>query len=222
MGSLKIQRLSSISGIIGTSIILICSLIAALDFEENPGESYSILNHFISELGHTQRSELHWVFNGGLIVGGAFLIVFSQGISLGFTGLIRNLISVTAFIAAFSCSLVGFFPVDDFDSHVRVALSFFGMGLFTIAMVTLLTLLGRTPDLPNLSVVPGIITVLAFSAFLLSPSDQFIEWINNPDDFIRPTIWHKTILEWISFFSMISWIMIVSVMQLGRIIRSEN
>jgi len=216
MDSLKIQRIALVSGVVGTSIILICSLISAIGFEEIPGESYSLLNHFISELGHTQRSDLYWVFNGGLIFGGAFLIVFSQGISLGFTGPIRNLISVTAFIAAFSCVLVGFFPVDDFDSHVRVALSFFGMGLFPIALVTLLTLLGRTPALPKLSIIPGIITVLAFSAFLLSPSDQFIEWINNPDEFIRPAIWHKTILEWICFFSMISWIMMVSVIQFRR------
>ena len=216
MDSPKIQRVASVSGIIGTSIILICSLVAAIGFEEIPGESYSLLNHFISELGHTQRSNLFWVFNGGLIVGGAFMIVFSQGISLGFTGPLRNFISVTAFIAAFSCTLVGFYPVDDFDRHVTVALSFFGMGLFTILMVTVLTLLGRTPALPKLSIIPGIITVLAFSAFLLSPSDQFIEWVNNPDDFIRPAIWHKTILEWICFFSMISWIQMVSWIQLRK------
>ena len=216
MDSLKIQRVASVSGIIGTSILLICSLITAIAFEEIPGESYSLLNHFISELGHTQRSKLFWVFNGGLIVGGALLIVFSQGISLGFTGPLRNLISVTAFIAAFSCTLVGFFPVDDFDRHVIVALSFFSMGLLTILIVTVLTTMGHTPALPKLSVIPGIITVLVFSAFLLSPSGRFIEWVNNPDDFIRPAIWHKTILEWICFFSIISWIQMVSWIQLRQ------
>ena len=142
------------------------------------------------------------------------MIVFSQGIRLGFKGHLRNLISVTALIAAVSCSLVGFFPVDDFDKHVAVALSFFGMGLVTIAMVTVLTVLGRTPALPKLSVIPGLITVLAFSAFLLSPSDTFVEWVNDPDNFVRPVIWHKPILEWICFFSMISWIQMVSWIQL--------
>jgi len=73
------------------------------------------------------------------------MIIFALGIRLGFTGKLRDTISVMAFIAAISCSLVGIFPVDDFENHVTVALSFFGMGLITILVVTTLTLMGRPP-----------------------------------------------------------------------------
>jgi len=211
---MSLQKAAPISGLIGTSLILVCTFYTALGFEETSGESYSIMNHFISELGHTEWSADHRVFNYGLIFGGLFLVIFSQGITLGFTGKLRNAISVTALIAAVSCCLVGFFPADDFEKHVAVALGFFGMGLVTILIVTVLTFMGKTPALPKSSVVPGVITAISFTAFLLSPNDNFIEWVKDPENFVRPEIWFKTIIEWLCFFSMIGWIMMVSWIQL--------
>lgn len=142
------------------------------------------------------------------------MIIFALGIRLGFTGILRDSLSVMAFIAAISCSLVGVFPVDDFENHVTVALSFFGMGLITIVIVTILTVLGKTPDLPKASVIPGIVTAIAFAGFLLSPSDLFRSWVEDPDNFVRPAIWHKPIIEWVCFFSMLGWIIMVSWIQL--------
>ncbi|MBL4658216.1 MAG: DUF998 domain-containing protein [Flavobacteriales bacterium] len=206
-------KIAAYAGLVGCTIIIMCTFITAWMFEE-AGESYSLWNHFISELGHTQRSVYFWVFNSGLIFGGAFMIIFALGIRLGFTGKFRDFLSVLAFIAAISCSLVGVFPVDDFENHVTVALSFFGMGLITIVVVTTLTLMGKTPDLPKASVIPGIITALAFAGFLLSPSDLFRSWVEDPDNFVRPAIWHKPIIEWVCFFSMLGWIIMVSWIQL--------
>jgi hypothetical protein len=150
------------------------------------------------------------------------MTVFALGIRLGFRGKLRDTISVMAFIAAISCSLVGVFPVDDFENHVTVALSFFGMGLVTIVIVTTLTILGRTPDLPRASIIPGIITAAAFAGFLLSPSDLFRSWVEDPENFVRPAIWHKPIAEWLCFFSMQAWIVMVSWLQLVRPTSSRN
>jgi len=74
--------------------------------------------------------------------------------------------------------------------------------------------MGKTPALPKSSVVPGVITAVSFTIFLLSPNENFIEWINDPDNFVRPDIWLKPIIEWACFFSMIGWIMMVSWIQL--------
>lgn len=210
---LDAYKISAYAGLVGCTVIIMCTFITAWMFEE-AGESYSLWNHFISELGHTKRSEYFWVFNSGLIFGGAFMIFFAIGIRLGFTGKFRDTLSALAFIAAISCSLVGIFPVDDFENHVMVALSFFGMGLVTIVIVTALTLMGKTPDLPKASVIPGIITAVAFAGFLFSPSDLFRSWVEDPDNFVRPAIWHKPILEWVCFFSMLGWIIMVSWIQL--------
>lgn len=206
-------KIAAYAGLAGCTTIIMCTFITAWMFEE-AGEPYSILNHFISELGHTQRSAYFWVFNSGLIFGGAFMIIFALGIRLGFTGKLRDTISVMAFIAAISCSLVGVFPVADFENHVTVALSFFGMGLITILVVTTLTLMGETPNLQKASIIPGIITAAAFADFLLSPSDLFMTWVEAPDDFVRPAIWHKPMIEWVYFFNMQGWIIMVSWIQL--------
>ena len=214
-------KISAYAGLVGCTIIIMCTLITAWMFEEK-GESYSMLNHFISELGHTKRSTYFWVFNSGLIFGGAFMIIFSLGIRLGFTGKFRDFLSVIAFIAAISCSLVGVFPVDDFENHVTVALSFFGMGLVTILIVTTLSLMGKTPALPKMAVIPGILTAVAFAAFLLSPSDLFRSWVEDPDNFVRPEIWHKPMIEWVCFFSMLGWIIMVSWLQLVHPTSSRN
>jgi len=208
-------KIAAYAGLVGCTTIIMCTFITAWMFEE-AGESYSMWNHFISELGHTQRSAYFWVFNSGLIFGGAFMIIFALGIRLGFTGKLRDTLSVLAFIAAISCSLVGVFPVDDFENHVRVALTFFGMGLITILFVTTLTLMGKTPDLPKASVIPGIITAVAFAGFLLSPSDLFRSWVEDPDHFVRPEVWLKPMIEWVCFFSMLGWIIMVSWLQLVK------
>ena len=214
-------KIAAYAGLVGCTTITMCTFITAWMFEEG-GESYSMLNHFISELGHTQRSVYFWVFNSGLIFGGAYMTVFALGIRLGFRGKLRDTISVMAFIAAISCSLVGVFPVDDFANHVKVALSFFGMGLVTILVVTYLTIMGKTPALPRASIVPGLITAAAFAGFLFSPSDLFRTWVEAPEDFSRPDIWHKPIMEWLCFFSMQVWIVMVSWLQLVRSTSSRN
>jgi len=61
-----------------------------------------------------------------------------------------------------------------------------------------------------------VITVISFTAFLLSPSDLFMEWLRDPENFVRPEIWHTPILEWIGFFGIISWIMMLSWIQLRK------
>lgn len=214
-------KIAAYAGLVGCTAIIMCTFITAWEFKE-AGESYSLLNHFISELGHTKRSAHFWVFNSGLIFGGAFMIFFALGIRLGFTGKFRDFLSVMAFIAAISCSLVGVFPVDDFENHVAVALSFFGMGLVTILIVTTLTIMGKTPALPKFSIVPGAITALAFAGFLLSLSDLSRSWVEDPDNFVRPAIWHKPILEWVCFFSMLGWIIMVSWIQLANPTSTSN
>jgi len=206
-------KIAAYAGLVGCTTIIMCTLITAWMFKE-AGESYSMLNHFISELGHTKRSEYFWVFNSGLIFGGAFLTIFALGIRLGFTGKFRDTISVMAFISALSSALVGVFPVDDFENHVTVALSFFGTGLITIVMVTTLTFVGKTPDLPKSSMIPGVFTAIAFLAFLLSPTDLFRSWLEDPANFVRPAIWLKPIIEWVCFFGMLGWIIMVSWIQL--------
>nr|MBN1229909.1 hypothetical protein [Anaerolineae bacterium] len=56
-------RITSLAGFAGSGIILLGCLISGLAYTGRTGESYSLLNHFISELGELRYSELALVFN---------------------------------------------------------------------------------------------------------------------------------------------------------------
>lgn len=81
-----LRRYYTIFGLAGAAIVALCSLIAGLFYSGPDGESYSLLNHFISELGEVGISPLAWLFNLGLIAGGLFLIPFSLGLGLSLPG----------------------------------------------------------------------------------------------------------------------------------------
>lgn len=76
------KRLTHICGFLGSAIIVLGSLITAIPYRGKEGESYSILNHFISELGEVGVSRLAPVFNASLIAGGVVLLIFVLGLGL--------------------------------------------------------------------------------------------------------------------------------------------
>ena len=65
----KLIFVSSYIGQAGICIILLSALIAAASYVGKQNETYSFLNHFISELGEIGVSPLAHIFNGGLILG---------------------------------------------------------------------------------------------------------------------------------------------------------
>ena len=56
-------------GILGTGIIILGIIVSALRYKGSQGEHFSILNHFISELGEVGVSPAGLFFNLGLILG---------------------------------------------------------------------------------------------------------------------------------------------------------
>ncbi|MRS02563.1 hypothetical protein EG832_04965, partial [bacterium] len=69
-------------GWIGSLVILAGCLITALRYRGRSDEKYSILNHFISELGEIGVSKLAMVFNIGMIIGGALFLPFIAGLGI--------------------------------------------------------------------------------------------------------------------------------------------
>ena len=81
---MQIKRLifASYIGQAGILILLLSVLIAAAFYVGKQNETYSFLNHFISELGEKGVSPLANIFNGGLIVGGACISFFMLGLAM--------------------------------------------------------------------------------------------------------------------------------------------
>lgn len=76
------KKLTYVSGFLGPAIMILGSLIPAILYHGKKGESYSILNHYISKLGEVGVSTLAPVFNTSLIVGSLVLVIFVLGLGL--------------------------------------------------------------------------------------------------------------------------------------------
>ena len=118
----NLNKLIYITGLTGSVIVILCSLITAIAYRDINGHSYNILNHFISELGEIGVSKLAPLFNTGLIVGGIVLIIFMISLGVYFRTVPGYIASIVGAFSAISCSLVGFNPMNDIEVHVKVAM----------------------------------------------------------------------------------------------------
>ena len=106
------DRLAIWAGLIGASVIAIGSVVTALAYTGSKGQSYSPLNHFVSELGQLSVSRLAVVFNTSLIVGGVCFVVFILGLAAAGQGWLRYVYGLVGVIAGIGGALVGVFPMD--------------------------------------------------------------------------------------------------------------
>lgn len=211
---MNFQKLSAWSGIIGCLVSLVCAYLASRGYSGIHCESYSIFNHFISELGDRRIAVGSSFFNAGMVVSSVFLTIFGVGFTMNFRGWQRVVVGILALVTGISCGLVGLFPVDILLPHLLVAMIFFHSALALVFFCTGLTFFSKQPVLPKWTVVPGIITAVFFAAFVLWPNDVVRLWVRHPDRFSRPEIWWHPILEWGCFFSIILWLLIVTTLVL--------
>lgn len=208
----NLRKLIFISGLLGAAVIAICSLITAIVYRGSKGESYSVLNHFISELGQVGVSRLAPVFNTGLVVGGFFFLLFVIGLGLYFRTKLGFFAAAVGIFAAISCSLVGFFPMNHIAAHIKVASSFFNSGLIMVLLFTIAIVFDKQNRLSKWLVIPGCFPIVSFALFITDLKiNPMKEMILDPSKIVRPNIWLVTILEWLVFFTVIGWILIISI-----------
>jgi hypothetical membrane protein len=77
-----------IFGMTGMGVIVLAIIYSVLQYRGKRGERFSLLNHFISELGETGVSKGARVFNVGLTVGGLVSMPFIIGLGIAFGGIL--------------------------------------------------------------------------------------------------------------------------------------
>jgi hypothetical membrane protein len=208
------HKISAICGIAGCMVMVACVWAASFPYTGMYDETYSPINHYISELGDRRFSEWAALFNVGLMFSSSLLLVFSIGFTLQFSRWQKHVIGVLGLSTSISCFLVGAFPVDDLKPHILVAMVFFHSALVLVFLNTAITLFTKQPILPKWTISLGAVTAVAFAAFVISPSDLLREWVKDPKHFIRPEVWIQPILEWACFYSIILWILIMAFLML--------
>ncbi len=199
------NKIISFFGIIGIIIIITGMIISSLEFKNFQGESYSILNHFISELGNPYKSSYHYIYNYGLMIGGFLLVPFVIYLGkylntpLGYLATIIGSISMASLIA------LGLLPEHKVYPHLIAALTFFigsalGIGLFGISIWR-----NKKNKFPKYFSIISFLTVICFILFLLMPKEELKKVMKDPLNHIRPDYWGLAIFEWLFFICVTIW-----------------
>ena len=190
-------------------MILLGALVTAIPYVGYAGEGYSPLNHFISELGETGRSQLAPVFNAGIVIGAIGLGLFLLILSRRLTGRYRPALMLAGIVAGTSGTLVGIFPMDTHAVHRLVSGVFFCTGWIVVAVFSVWLARRRPSGYPRWLLAPGAISVAIFFVFLAVYSTYRPI---DPDAHIigRGAIWTVPLLEWASLLSLLAWFVCVS------------
>jgi hypothetical membrane protein len=206
-------RLTYIAGFIGSLALTLGSIITALAYTGANGQRYSPLNQFVSELGELGVSAQAGVFNLGLIISGISFAVFMVGLATMIKGRLRYPFAIIGLIVGLFGMLVGVFPMNNLDTHRLVAFTFFNTGWIAIALFTLYIIFAKPPDFPRWLIIPGVLTVVSFIAFLVTirlsgPTGSAT--LSAPSLENRPDVWWTTIFEWLVIVTITAWTALVS------------
>jgi hypothetical membrane protein len=202
-----------IFGLIGTGLVSLAVIYPALVYRGKKGERYSLLNHFISELGEVGVSRAAWFFNGGLLLGGLILLPYIISLGMAFGSLLGWLGTAAGIIAVLGVAAVGIFPMNNIKLHSIAAVTYFRAGLVMVffgGLAILFQKSGKTA-VPQAANLLSLLAFLSYGAFLTLP--LFKKKEPRPNDMLepeqereRPRIWAMPALEWLVFFSSIAWL----------------
>ena len=193
-------------GFVGSVFFIVASIVAGVAYTGETGQSFSPLNHWVSELGEVGVSALALVFNLGLIVGGLAFALFMAALGILRRTRLAWAYAVIGAIAGISCSLVGVFPMNQRTIHIVVALGFFVLGWIAVALASID--IWRRPDLRFARWLPvlGAITVALFLLFL----SVYIPYLYTGTGADRPQVSVATVLEWLVALGLIGWVLAAS------------
>lgn len=196
-------------GIAGTGLVSITVLATALLFSGKQGEAYSLLNHFISELGEPGVSRAALLFNAGLVASGALFIPCSLGLGLHIRSAWSLLGAASGVFTGAFLAGVGFFPMNNLPPHIFTAMWFFRCGLLTVLLFGIAFVAQRRsrPRVPKGAVVFSALAAAAYGAFLVSAALPSAGGAHALEAAFarRPAVWPLALLEWGVFFATILW-----------------
>jgi len=191
-------------GILGCLSGLVTVLLPTQVYIGRFGESYSPLNHYLSELGEIGISDLAAVFNVGLMIIGVLWIPFMIGLGLYLENNIGKIAAVVGVYSLVSIFLVGVFPMNDRLGHEITSTSFYLSGLIMSGLWAIAIFMQHKPKIPKIFSIGGIINVAIFLLFLYGPWELMsIMWD-------RPAFSIRTTLEWGIFVGIVGYILSIS------------
>lgn len=205
------RKITYTAGFIGSLVILLAAFFTGLVYTGRSGQPYSVFNHFVSELGELGIAEGASLFNISLIIGGIAFTVFVIGLTLQIQSWWRYPFVAIGVVSGIFGTLVGFIPMNNLESHISVAMTFFNTGWMAVGVFSLYVLFGKKPQFPRWFVIPGLFAVMCFITFLNLlnvPYDNLQEMLSAP--LTRPTLFLLAFVEWLVIITVLIWVLLVS------------
>lgn len=211
LGNLTVFRFI---GLIGVFFGLLGVVLPGVVYRGKDGEKFSFLNHFISELGERDVSRWAWIFNLSIFLSGLAVIIGTISLGFGLPGLWAKLGMLFGFVTGVGLMMVGIFPMDNIKPHTTAAVTFFRGGLLMVLAFSLAVLFPPQEQvlLSRFYGLVGLIPVAAFGYFLVlmwSVRDKIDQPLST-EEVQRPRVWKFAISEWAVYFSIIVWILVLS------------
>ena len=201
-------------GIAAALVSIVGVVIPWLAYEGREGEKYSFLNHYISELGERGVSRRAWVFNLCIILSGAALIGATISLGLYLPGFWAKLGMLFGVVTGVGMIMVGVFPMDNVKPHATAAVTFFRGGLLMVLAFSVAIFFPPESGeaIPRLMGLVGLFPIVAFSTFmsLLWDYRDHVDEAFSPEASQRPRFSRITISEWVVFFSIVLWVLALS------------
>jgi hypothetical membrane protein len=221
----RFLRISPFLGIVGSALIAAVVAVVSLTYSGAQGERFSLLNHFISELGQLGVSRGAWLFNVGLMASGVLFIPYSIGLGLRIRGAWAYLGMAAGIGAGVFCAGVGIFPMNRLGPHIFTAMWFFRFGLLTALLFGISSVAsprgreraGRMAGLFSLLAVAAYAGFLVLAGFPHAGGGDPLD----PSTYAhRPHFWLLAVVEWAVFFATILWFLGVALLVSARDRRS--
>ncbi|TXT53872.1 MAG: conserved membrane protein of unknown function [Promethearchaeota archaeon] len=202
-------------GLISIIILAIGCIIPSIAYTGTKGESYSFLNHAISELGELGVSELAILFNICLIIGGSFAFIAFLGLAFYIDNKVALVAGIIGAVSSVGGVLVGFFPMNYLIPHYFAAMTFFFGGMLTVAIFSISIVLDKDKKIHWIFSVLGFVVVVFFALFLFYPYGESSfrgafgtlgELFYQRPDFLLPFFF-----EWMTLITIMIWVGILSI-----------
>lgn len=211
-GARSIARIAPVAGLAGSAFLALASVAAAVVYSGTAGEPYSPFDHFVSELGELGVSQLAAVFNLGLFASGLGFVVFMLGVARLHRGRLATLAGIVGTAAGISGALVGVFPMNVRGTHALVALGFFWLGGAAVALASAAFVRLRDPRHPRWLAIPGVLSVVAFAAFLADVyTGEGRRVLGGTGTKVRAEFGLITPLEWAVVVCIVGWVALASI-----------
>ena len=211
----KAKIFLSLCGILGPGVISLGVIVAGFLYVGIEGQSYSPLNHFVSELGEIGVSDGARIFNAGLVAGGLINALFMAYVASRIDHWIRYPLGLLGITTAAFGGLVGVFPMNDLQPHLFVALTFFDLGLVVALIYSIFILVSHKHPFPKRLALPGILNTITFAIFVFYPSD-FDPGIGFQEGMAgllrnRPQFIPLALLEWVVILGILIWFLMLGI-----------